>query len=265
MVNIAPAFVATNVGQAVSLNSILYVLARLVRQHALTHTGLLHAYGLGVLLWSCLSWQGYVLCFSFLILGSLVTKIGRTEKEALGIAEKREGARGPENLWGAAGVAAICALGAFLCKILLATQPGAEYQPLHDLFLLGYTASLATKISDTTASEIGKAYGSVTYLVTTLQAVPKGTEGAVSAEGTLAGMFASLVAAIYALAVGLLGDWRYVGIVLVAAFVATSAESFIGATIQEDYQWSNEFVNFVNTGIGAVVAMLLGWLLLFFQ
>lgn len=46
-----------------------------------------------------------------------------------------------------------------------------------------------------------QAYGKTTYLITNLQLVPRGTEGAVSLEGTLAGLGA---AAVYAgLAFGL--------------------------------------------------------------
>ena len=46
--------------------------------------------------------------------------------------------------------------------------------------------SSATKLADTFASEIGKAYGKTTFLITTLEKVPPGTEGAISAEGTAA-------------------------------------------------------------------------------
>jgi len=35
----------------------------------------------------------------YLVLGSLVTKIKFAEKQAKGIAEGREGRRGPENVW----------------------------------------------------------------------------------------------------------------------------------------------------------------------
>ena len=38
----------------------------------------------------------------------------------------------------------------------------------------------------------GQAYGQTTYLITTLQRVPRGTEGAVSTEGTLAGAVAAV-------------------------------------------------------------------------
>ena len=64
---------------------------------------------------------------------------------------------------------------------------------------LAYAAAFCTKLSDTCASEVGKAYGRTTYLSTTLARVPRGTEGAVSLEGTAAGVAASaLMAAVAA-------------------------------------------------------------------
>jgi uncharacterized membrane protein len=47
-----------------------------------------------------------------------------------------------------------------------------------------------------------QAYGQTTYLITTLELVPRGTEGAVSLEGTLAGVAAAAAFAGIALAVG---------------------------------------------------------------
>jgi uncharacterized membrane protein len=47
-----------------------------------------------------------------------------------------------------------------------------------------------------------QAYGKTTYLITSLQLVPRGTEGAVSLEGTLAGLGAAAVYAALALALG---------------------------------------------------------------
>jgi uncharacterized protein (TIGR00297 family) len=123
---------------------------------------------------------------------------------------------------------------------------------------LAYTASLSTKLSDTTASEIGKAYGKTTYLITTLKPVPAGTEGAVSLEGTITGIIGSLLMAAIGLAVGLLTrpwDLLYCAI---AAFIATNIESLIGATLQEKYDWlTNELVNGINTTIGAAIAVLI--------
>jgi uncharacterized protein (TIGR00297 family) len=77
-----------------------------------------------------------------------------------------------------------------LCAIATLFLPA--YIPI---FLIGYVASLATKLSDTFASEIGKAYGKRTFLITTFKPVPPGTEGAVSLEGTLAGVVGSILIA----------------------------------------------------------------------
>lgn len=240
--------IAVRAVQAIALNGGLFALTR-GRQRVLTPAGLRHAAALGTLLWCALSWQGYALCFGFLVLGSAVTRVGRERKEALGIAEARGGARGPANLWGAAAVGAMCATAALVLEVFAPNMAFAR-----SVLLLSYTASLATKFSDTTASEIGKAYGKTTYLVTTLRRVASGTEGAVSLEGTVAGAVASLLAGLYGLSVGLVASWEGVAIVVVAAFIATTAESFIGATVQERRGWSNEFVNFLNTAIGAGVA-----------
>lgn len=63
-------------------------------------------------------------------------------------------------------------------------------------------ASFCSKLSDTVSSEVGKAYGKTTYLVTTFQRVPRGTEGAVSLEGTAAGVAAAVLFSGVALAIG---------------------------------------------------------------
>ncbi len=184
-----------------------------------------------------------------------VTRIGMAQKEAEGIAEKRSGARGPENVWGSAFTAALCALG-----IGIINWQGSETVFLSSLLILGYVASFCTKLSDTCASEVGKAYGKRTFLITTLQPVPRGTEGAVSLEGTLAGIFASVVLAMLGWGVGLIDLWGIVWCVL-AAFIATNLESVIGATLQSRWQWlTNELVNVLNTLIGAATAMLFAFI-----
>ena len=77
----------------------------------LTPTGLVHAWALGVILWSSfVGWRGYSLCVLYLVVGSAATKIKQKQKEAQGIAEGRGGARGPENVWGSAATAACVCL-----------------------------------------------------------------------------------------------------------------------------------------------------------
>ena len=53
---------------------------------ALTLQGLIHAYALGVILWGTLGFAGWSTCVVYLVFGSIVTKIRKKEKEALGIA-----------------------------------------------------------------------------------------------------------------------------------------------------------------------------------
>ena len=231
---------------ALGLNALLLGIAFTVPKKLLTPSGYLHAWVLGVIVWGTLGWRGYAIVMFYFLVGSAVTKIGIAQKEAEGIAEKRSGQRGPENVWGSAAVGSLCALGTLLSR-----------EWVTSLLILGYVASFCTKLSDTTASEVGKAYGKRTYLITTLKSVPRGTEGAVSVEGTIAGFLASLVIALLAWAIGMINLW---GILWcnIAAFVATTIESVIGATIQSKWSWlSNEMVNGINTAIGAIVAIFL--------
>lgn len=131
--------------------------------------------------------------------------------------------------------------------------------PQHaSVLLLGYVAAIATKLSDTFASELGKAFGKHTYLITSLRSVPRGTEGAVSLEGSLAGVLGSLLIAVPASALGVLpAGTHYVAVCAISALVATTIESYIGAVYQNDqHPWlSNEWVNCIMTVIGSSLAM----------
>jgi uncharacterized protein (TIGR00297 family) len=216
----------------------------------LTPAGLFHAWILGVIVWATLSWPGYLVVVFYFLVGSGVTKIGMAEKEAAGIAEKRSGARGPENVWASALVGTFCGLGTLMLP-----------DSIHPLLALGYVASFSTKLSDTTATEIGKAFGQRTFLITTLKPVPRGTEGAVSLEGTLAGIVGSVAIATVGWLVTLITPLD-IGICVLAAFVATTAESLIGATLEQRWTWlTHDLVNVLNTLIGAIVAIGIGWFL----
>lgn len=242
---------------AVGLNTLLLAVAWFVPKKLLTPAGLFHAWLLGVLIWGTLGWQGYLVVMFYFIVGSAVTRLGMAQKEAAGIAEKRSGARGPENVWGSALTGALCALGVVFAN--------GNNRLIASLLVLGYVASFSTKLSDTCASEVGKAYGKRTFLITNLQPVPRGTEGAVSLEGTLAGVVGSGAIAFIGWGVGLID---LVGVILciIAAFVATNLESVIGATLQTKFDWlTNELVNVLNTLIGAIAAILLALLWQSFQ
>ncbi|AVH67594.1 TIGR00297 family protein [Nostoc sp. 'Peltigera membranacea cyanobiont' N6] len=245
---------------AVVLNTILLGLAWIAPKKLLTPAGSFHAWFLAILIWVTLGWQGYAVVMFYFLVGSGVTRIGMAQKEAEGIAEKRSGARGPENVWGSALTGALCALGVGIINSgFLVPSPQSLVPNPQSLLLLGYVASFSTKLADTTASEVGKAYGKSTFLITTLKPVPRGTEGAVSLEGTLAGIVASVAIAFVGWGVGLI-DLLGVAWCILASFIATNLESVIGATLQSKYTWlTNEVVNIFNTLIGAIAAVLLAW------
>lgn len=229
---------------AISINTLLLAIALITPKKLLTLGGLANAWLLGVIIWGTLGLPGYLVVMFYFLVGSAVTKVGIAQKEAEGIAEKRSGARGPENVWGSALIGALCAL---------ATVWLPDFQPL---LILGYVASFSTKLSDTTASEIGKAYGKRTFLITTLKPVPRGTEGAVSLEGTLAGILGSGAIALVAWGLGLINGIEII-YCLIAALIATTIESLIGATLQSRFTWlTNELVNVINTLLGAAIAIL---------
>jgi uncharacterized protein (TIGR00297 family) len=234
---------------AIALNSILLLVSIAIPKKLLTPAGTINSWGLGVVVWGTLGWRGYGVVMFYFLVGSAVTRIGMAQKEAEGIAEKRGGARGPENVWGSAFTAMICAIGVAAIKF------GWLNAAWESLLILGYVASFATKLSDTTASEVGKAYGKSTFLITTLKPVPRGTEGAISLEGTLAGIVGGILISLVAYSLGMI-TFQGVIICTIAAFIATNVESVIGATLQSDIDWlSNELVNVINTIVGAVVAI----------
>ena len=219
----------------------------LAPQTALTKAGVVHAALLSFVVWGGLGWPGFAIVAAYFVLGTGVTRIGMAEKKAQGIAERRGGARGPENVWGSALTGAVCALG-------YGVWP-------HALWVLGYIASFAAKLADTTSSEIGKAYGRRTFSIVSFKPVPPGTEGAVSVEGTAAGWVAGLM--LSAIGVGLAARlpgetvaWAWIMPCWVAAIVATTIESWMGATIQEDVDWlTNEVINGIQTTLAAAIAV----------
>jgi uncharacterized protein (TIGR00297 family) len=234
---------------ALTINTVLLLAAFISPKKLLTPVGNINGAILGVLVWGTLGWRGYLIVMLFFLLGSALTFVGIEQKETEGIAEERSGMRGAGNVWSSALAASLCAIATLFCPELI-----------KGLFVLGYVASFCTKLSDTTASEVGKAYGKTTYLITNLKSVPRGTEGAVSLEGTIAGTLASMVLAAIAWIIGLISP---IGIIwcVIAAFVATTIESLIGATLESRFTWlTNDLVNLINTVIGAIAAIVLAWI-----
>ena len=226
--------------EALIVNTVLIALAQ--RLPLLTRQGWVHAGMLGTVLWGSLGWSGWLSVVLYLALGSAVTKLGIRDKQRRGLAEARGGCRSPINVWGSAATGATLAL-------LVA----AGFEPKAWL-LAGFAASFAAKLADTFGSEIGKRWGRSPRLITSLRRVEPGTEGAISLEGTVASALGSLLMAAVMWALAVVPSLMLFAVVALIGFVATLAESVLGALAQTRISWmSNELVNALQTSFAALL------------
>ncbi|MFB6069824.1 MAG: TIGR00297 family protein [Halanaeroarchaeum sp.] len=182
----------------------------------------------------------FAVLIAFFAIGGLSTKYRYDEKLARGVAEPNEGARGSGNVLGNS-LAALFALLLFAAHGRL-PLPGAA-------FAVAFTGSMATALADTLSSEIGGLYDRP-RLVTTLQPVEPGTDGAVTWQGEVAGLAGAVLVA--AMTVGLFAYPPVVGLAVVAAgVVGMTADSLVGATIEGSVV-GNQAVNFIATTVGAI-------------
>lgn len=227
-------------GMAVLVNAALAGAAYAAR--TVNPSGVVAGFLVGFLIYFFLDWEGYLLLLAFFVIGSGCTKFGYKTKAAHKIAQEGGGRRGARHALANAGVATACAIFAAVTD-----HP--------ELFGLAFAGAFATAAADTASSEIGQVIGRRTFLLTTFRPVPRGTEGAVSLEGTLAGVAASLVIAALGAAVGLY-PWIGVLPIVLAAFVGTTFESLVGAALEKRQLLDNEALNFLNTLVGALVAVI---------
>lgn len=207
--------------------------------------GAVSAIVIGTLITAALGLPGLAVMVAFFVVGSAATRVGYRVKAARGIAQEKGGARGWRNAWANGGVAAALAL-----------MAGLTEGPTRPLFVLAYAAAVATAAADTCSSEIGKAYGRRTFLITTFRPVPPGTEGAISLEGTLGGLAGGAIIAAVGALTGLYAP-LWAPAVAIAGLLGSLAESVIG-TVAESRGWlDNDLLNALNTAIGAGIVLLM--------
>jgi len=191
-----------------------------------------------------------VLAVSFL--AWIATKAGREKKERLGTAEERHGRS-------AAQVAANLGVAALVCfdsmqSLLIHTHwfSPANLAPI-PLIAPGL-AALAEAAADTVSSEIGQVLGGRPRMITTLQAVDAGTDGAISLMGTLAGVVAAgIVAGIGAWAMR--GSFAVFWVSCAGGVFGLLFDSLLGATLEKRGWLNNDAVNFLSTASAAGFAL----------
>lgn len=188
----------------------------------------------------------YLSLIVFFFIGTVCTKLGYARKSAAGLAQEKGGRRGAEHAFANGGVAALCAI---------AYWRGLGLVPL----FMGISA-LATAAADTAGSEIGQLWGKRAFLPLTFRRADRGTEGAISLEGTLAGLVAALLVAIAGVSMAIhqlrpgfagsieIDKTHVLATITVCAFLGSYIESIAGAYLRDV---PNTTMNFFNTAVGA--------------
>jgi uncharacterized protein (TIGR00297 family) len=198
-----------------------------------TISGAIAGFVLATLLYTFGGWQAGAILLVFFVIGSGATRFAYSKKQAMGLAERRKGARVAEQAIANAGAAVLFA---FL------GQP------------VGVVASLAAAAADTVATEIGPLLGGKVYLLATGRPTRAGVSGGVSIAGTIAGIVAAAAVTAVAIGSGGLrgGEFRAV---LIGAASGSVIDSLLGGTLEKDGWLNNEGVNFIGTAAAGVIAL----------
>jgi uncharacterized protein (TIGR00297 family) len=213
---------------------------------AVSLSGVIAGFIIGTAVYACAGPGAWVLLLACFAAAAVTSRIGQRRKLHLGIAEERGGRRGASNALANTGLAAVAAM-------------LAAVSPHRDAAMAALSAALIAGSSDTVASEIGKAFGRRTFLIVGLRPVAPGTSGALSLEGTAAGIAAAFALAFIARAAGVIGPAMMMPVAF-GAILASFIESALGATLEGPRVLNNDLLNFVNTAAAAALALAVaGW------
>ena len=224
---------------AIGVNAVVAWLG--YRARTVSRSGTISGAFIGIVIYAAGGWRAWVLLFATFFVAAAASRFGVKRKVLLGIEEERGGRRGAGNAFANCGIAAFAAVAA-----VTTTHHTAAW--------LAFVAALTAGGSDTVASEIGKAWGKSTFLVTNLGRVKPGTPGAMSLEGTTAGVVAAFGLALMAVALGQITTTMIVAVVG-GATVGALVESALGATLEGPGILNNDMLNFINTAVAAAVAL----------
>ena len=210
-------------------------------------SGLIGGVVVGTIIYLCLGIGGFLILFTFFALGSWSSKHKYKWKASHGVAQENRGKRSVKHAVAKGGVGLVMAIMALLTDI-------------PEIFKIAFVAAFATATFDTISSELGQIYGKRPVLITTMKSALVGTDGAISVEGTILGVLSAALIGAEAYALHLI-NLPSIIIVVAAAFVGTTVESVLGATIERRKWVSNEVINFINISTGAGVSMLMAKIL----
>jgi uncharacterized protein (TIGR00297 family) len=194
------------------------------------------------------------------VLTFYATRLGSERKASAGLAENRKG-RNAAQVIANLGVAALFT--PMMCYDIAYrfdwggdfNGEGAIVRAYFAIPLIPMLAALAEATADTVSSEIGQAFGGTPFMLTTLSRVEPGTDGAISLNGTLAGIgTAALIAATGAPALGM--SFAECLVAFAAGVAGLFFDSLLGATVERRGWIGNDLVNFTSTAFAAALSLL---------
>jgi len=201
-----------------------------------------------VILFGGLTW--FMLLLAFYLLGGGFTRYGYAHKAKLGIAQSHGGVRGYKNVYSNS-----------LVPLAMAVCFGIYRNEIYsDIFIYAFIASDATAAGDTLASEIGETSRSKPRMITTLKETEPGVDGGVTPLGEAASLAGALIIGLLAMVTGMTGAFG-IAVGVIGGLLGTNFDSLLGATLQRRGILSNNGVNLVATGFGALVGAVLWYIL----
>lgn len=223
---------------AAATTIVFAVLAYLVR--GVSVSGAIAGSFLCFILYASAGWGAFAALVTVFLLAWITTKVGSSRKRGLGIAEK-SGGRSASQMFANLSVAAVFAL-------IYAVSDHRH------AFLFAAGAALAEAAGDTVSSEFGQSQSHSARLLTTWEPVAAGTDGGITLNGTIAGIFAVIaVGAVFAGSGEI--SWRSLWILVFAATLGSMTDSLLGATFERRKLLNNDSVNFLSTLVAALAAL----------
>jgi uncharacterized protein (TIGR00297 family) len=258
-----------------------------MRVKAVNFSGLIAGLVVGLSVWIFGGWSWFIIILAFHLVTAQFTHFKYEYKRKLGVAEGKKGARAWGNVFANGGIPAIFAIFERFYPVYFGQSA--------DIFFAAFIAAIATTTADTLATEIGLLYPREPRLITSLGTkVPAGTSGGVSPLGEIAvvggGLLIGCVAWALAITTNLVPSEGILAfgpnlltVCVVAAFVGSTVDSILGASIQAMYRckicdkmtehsnhcdepaelvkgWKvlgNNWVNFISSMCGALVGILM--------
>ncbi len=243
-----PQMVESSGDLAISFFLIALLIGISISKDLLDFGGIVAALGVASVVSLLGHWTWLAVLITFLVVGSVATKWRYDEKVLISAEEPNDGVRGWKNVLANGGAA-------FLVTVVNFYIGGSEWA----FFLL--CAAISVAASDTLASEIGS-LDPRTRIITTLDAVPPGTNGGMSPTGTLAAFYGALLIALVSTVLGALNGDRTPPLFLftfvtVIGWLGCQIDSILGAVLENRGYLGKHSVNFISTASGSLIALLL--------